>query len=53
MITIPMSSVSHNMTATIALTGLKRFNLRCRIGIALMRFAAWVLPFRTEVEVKS
>jgi hypothetical protein len=52
-ITIPMSEVAGQITATITVKGMRRFNLRCQLGVLLLRCAAAVFPFRTEIEVKQ
>ena len=52
-IEVPMSEAARRLSATITLTGTRRFNVRFRVGLALMRLAAFVLPFRADVEVRS
>lgn len=50
-ITVPVSDAIGSLTATITVRGLKTFSVRCRVGLVLLRFAAWVLPFKTDVEL--
>ena len=52
-VSIPMHRLSKQITGTITVTGVRRFNARCRVGIWLLRLAAWVLPIMTEIEVKE
>ena len=51
-ITIPASRVSNNVTATIRLTGMKPFRLRCFVGFWIIRVGAWVLPINTVIETE-
>ena len=51
-ITVPAHDCIGGFTATITVTGLRRFNVRCWIGLRLLELAAWILPFRTDIEVK-
>ena len=48
-LSIPMHRVTKELTATIIVTGVRRFNVRCAVGMWLLRLAAWVLPINVEV----
>jgi hypothetical protein len=48
-----MHRVAKEITATVTVTGLRRFNVRCAVGMWLLRLAAWVLPVKTEIETRS
>ena len=49
-IEIPMASVAKGMEVNVQLTGYRRWHLRLRVGIALMRFAVWVSGMGFKVE---
>ena len=49
-IKIPVASIAKGMTVNIKFTGLRRWHLRLRLGIALMRFAIWVAGMGFKVE---
>lgn len=38
------------LVGTITITGMRRFNARCALAVALVRLAAWVAPARIDVE---
>jgi len=49
-IDIPVASVARDITIEVKLKGLRRWHLRLRLGIALMRFAIWVTGMGFEIE---
>lgn len=49
-IKIPMASVVKGMEVNVRLVGYRRWHLRLRVGIALMRFAVWVSGMGFKVE---
>ena len=51
-ITIPARDVSASITATVHVSGMRRFNLRCAVSMWLLRVAGWVFPFGVNVEIK-
>ena len=52
-IIVPVSETVGGVMATITMTGLRAFNLRCWVGMQLLRLASWVLPVHTHVEVRQ
>ena len=49
-INIPMASVAKDLTVSVNLTGFRRWHLRLRVGMALMRFAIWISGMGFKVE---
>ena len=47
---IPVTSVAKDITINVKLTGLRRWHLRLRLGLALMRLAIWVSGMGFKVE---
>lgn len=51
-ITVPIDHAASHITATVNVIGLRTFSVRVRFGLLVMRLAAWILPFETNVEVR-
>jgi len=49
-IDIPMASVTKDVTVNVKLTGFRRWHLRLRIGLVLMRLAIWISGMGCKVE---
>jgi len=49
-INIPVASVAKDLTVQVNLTGLRRWHLRLRLGVLLMRLAIWVAGMQSDVE---
>lgn len=47
--TIPIERATDEILVEIKVTGLRRFNLRCKLGVWLLKLGAWVLPLKTKV----
>lgn len=50
-IVVPVKRASRHLTMRVIVTGTRTFRLRCQIGLVLIRFAAWFMPFKTEVKI--
>ena len=50
---MPIKEVTETMTMNVRVTGLWPFTWRMRIGVWLIKFAAWVMPMRVFVETWS
>lgn len=50
---LPMSDVTRNLELKICVTGVKTWRVRLWLGALLMRFAAWVIGCKCEVEVRK
>lgn len=49
-VSIPMSRVMKDVTLTVNVTGERRFGLRLKLMIVLLRLAALVSPMPTNIE---
>ncbi len=49
-IKIPVAGLMKGVTIKVKLTGYRRWHLRLRVGIVLMRFAIWLSGMGCEVE---
>ena len=47
---IPVASIAKDITVNVRLTGFRRWHLRLRLGLALMRLAIWVSGMGFKVE---
>jgi len=50
---IPMPQMMRQITLEVAVTGMRRTNLRVWLGCKLMIFAAFVMGCQIEVDIKS
>lgn len=50
---VDISKLSSRVTMTIALTGLRKFRLRCWFAMVLIRAAACVFPFKVSIDIRG
>ena len=55
-IAVPVSKVARNagkLTATIRITGMRRWNARLRVAVWLLKFAAFIAPIGMQVNFEE
>jgi len=50
-IRIPVTDMTKHMRMTLKVTGVRMWKFRMTLGLALLRFAVWVMGVETQVEV--
>lgn len=48
--TVSMQDIGRRTTVTVRLTGVKRWQFRMWLAMAILRFALWVMPCKRKVE---
>lgn len=45
---VPISHITDDITMTVTVSGMKRFNFRCWLGLKVLRIVCAIFPFRVD-----